>query len=108
VLRTEVFQYLIDTRATGCITQLLREHMVSQGASSSLNRGFGTILVLLYHTLPRLYMSQCSVSLRSLIWCFMLHVGLSILHIRHIESERYMHEGRDGQVTYHEGEAERL
>jgi hypothetical protein len=24
VLRTEVFQYLIDTRATGCITQLLR------------------------------------------------------------------------------------
>jgi hypothetical protein len=23
VLRTEVFQYLIDTRATGCITQLL-------------------------------------------------------------------------------------
>jgi hypothetical protein len=28
VLRAEVFQYLIDTRATGCITQLLSPYEI--------------------------------------------------------------------------------
>jgi hypothetical protein len=43
VLRAEVFQYLIDTRATGCITQLLRlreEHRLREFVSRALRRIF--------------------------------------------------------------------